>query len=364
MVIYHSQFLPHLASPSAPLAVLLFRNEFQWSLLHEEAFQQVKHLANKISRLRPIDYQSLHPICLFTAGSKFGAGASIGQGPSLERAYPAVFHSRKLATSQLHYPVHELEVRAIVDAVRSFHPILFGTRFTVVTDNKAVSFFLSQTNLPYHQTRWSIFLQSYDFDIIHKPAKDDVLADTLARIYEKQEASSDMILVDPTEKKAIKGSYSAMTERVKQNLYLAHTLDPVKEPCFFSLTPLDFFSIPQHLSMWNAEDVPIADSSKEKENHHHLGPFEHGLHKMAPTLEDGINVRQSNKATSQGQPHDSTETRILIQEAQSPLRALASRIHNHSNWMKQSLHLKVITNSFEGIHDSINKQKSMALPSS
>jgi len=36
-----------------------------------------------------------------------------------------------------------------------------------------------------------------------------------------------MILVDPTEKKAIKGPYSAMTSSVKHNLHLAHTLNPV-----------------------------------------------------------------------------------------------------------------------------------------
>jgi len=85
-----------------------------------------------------------------------------------------------------------------VDVVQSFHPMLSGTRFTVVTDNKALSFFLSQINLLYRQTRRRIFLQSYDFDIIHRPGKENVLADALSRIYEEREASADMILVDPT----------------------------------------------------------------------------------------------------------------------------------------------------------------------
>jgi len=55
-----------------------------------------------------------------------------------------------------------------------------------------------------------------------------------------------MILVDPTEKKAIKGPYSAMTSSVEYNFHLAHTLDPVNEHFFFSPTPqaLDPFSIP------------------------------------------------------------------------------------------------------------------------
>jgi len=384
VVIYHAQFLLHLATARAPLSDLLSQNEFEWRPLHEEAFQQVKHLAKNITTLRPIEYQSHHPIYLFTDASKVGAGAWIAQGPSPEKAHPAVFHSRKFATSQLHYPVHQLELLAIVDAVQSFHPMLYGTSFTVVTDNKALSFFLSQTNPPYHQTRGRMFLQSYDFDIIHQPGKDNVLADALSRIYEEREASADLILVDPTEKKAIKGPYSAMTSSVKHNLRLAHTLDPIKEPSFFSPTPLDPFSLPQHLSMWNVEDVPIPGSPKEKENDHHPGPFEQGLYnirvmsergprwswtllvhqgglgspwstwstpihsdphfwkfywkcgpgwirvdqenqgndnppwwtrtgfyillmKMATPLEEGIDTMESNKASTQGQPHDSTE---------------------------------------------------------
>jgi len=59
-----------------------------------------------------MDYQSRYPIYLFTDTSKVGAGAWIGQGPSLEKAQPAAFYSQKFATSQLHYPVHELELLA------------------------------------------------------------------------------------------------------------------------------------------------------------------------------------------------------------------------------------------------------------
>ena len=79
VVIYHAQFLPHLATASAPLWDLLSPNQFQWRPLHEEAFQQIKHLAKNITTLRPIDYQSTNPIYLFTDASKVGAGAWIRQ---------------------------------------------------------------------------------------------------------------------------------------------------------------------------------------------------------------------------------------------------------------------------------------------
>ena len=64
VVIYHAQFLAHLATANALQADRLSQNKFQWRPLHEEVFQQVKHLAKNINTLRPIDYPSGHPIYL------------------------------------------------------------------------------------------------------------------------------------------------------------------------------------------------------------------------------------------------------------------------------------------------------------
>ena len=49
VLIYPAQFLPHLATASAPLADLLSQNEFEWRPLHEETFQSVKHLAKNLT---------------------------------------------------------------------------------------------------------------------------------------------------------------------------------------------------------------------------------------------------------------------------------------------------------------------------
>ena len=114
-----------------------------------------------------------------------------------------------------------------------------------------------------------MYRQSYDFVIIHGPGKDNVLTDTLSRIYEEQEASVKMILVNSTEKKNLKGPYSAMTSNTKNNLYLARILDPVAKQSLFSPTPLDPFSIPQQFSMWNTEDVLISDLPQTDENNNH-----------------------------------------------------------------------------------------------
>ena len=56
--------------------------------------------------------------------------------------------------------------------------------------------------------------------------------------------------------------------------------------------------------MWNTEDVPIPETPKTEENDNHPGPYEQGLDQMAASLEQGIEARQSHKASTQGEPHD------------------------------------------------------------
>jgi hypothetical protein len=131
----------------APLPDLVSEDGFQWHSVHVEALAQVKKLAGETPVLRCISYTSWEPIFLFTDAFKVGAQALVGQGPTPETAIPASFHSQKFATTQLHHPVHQLKLLAIVDVVETFQPILDGTTFTIVTDNKSLSNLMKQTTM-------------------------------------------------------------------------------------------------------------------------------------------------------------------------------------------------------------------------
>jgi hypothetical protein len=103
--------------------------------------------------------------------------------------------------------VHKLELLAIVDAVETFQPILYGTTFTIVTDNKSLSYFMKQTTMGKRLTRWKMFLQSYDFTIIHSVGRNNLLANALSQIYEQRTANTEAeIMKDPT----INKSFSAL----------------------------------------------------------------------------------------------------------------------------------------------------------
>src|SRR5205807_5396291 len=125
------------------------------------------------------DYKSGNPIFLFTDVSLVGIGAWIGQGPIINQACLAAFHSRKLSSTQQNYPVYDLELLAIVDALQSFKPFLLGTHFTIITDHKNLKSFKTKSLsvLSPCQVRWLIKISPFDFNILYTPGKKNILAD-------------------------------------------------------------------------------------------------------------------------------------------------------------------------------------------
>jgi len=82
MVNYISQFIPHIATITAPLTELSGNAEWLGTNLKEAAFEAVKRAADKHKVLRPIDYNKPDMIWLFTDASPTGTGAWISQGPT------------------------------------------------------------------------------------------------------------------------------------------------------------------------------------------------------------------------------------------------------------------------------------------
>jgi len=86
MVNYISQFIHNIATITAPLTELSGNAEWLWTDLQEAAFEAVKQAGDKPKVLRPIDYNKLDMIWLFTDTSPTGPGAWRGQGPTRDAA--------------------------------------------------------------------------------------------------------------------------------------------------------------------------------------------------------------------------------------------------------------------------------------
>lgn len=70
---------------------------------------------------------------------------------------------------------------AVVFCLTKWRHYLHGSKFVVYSDNIALSFFTKQSKLSPKQVRWQEVLSSYDFEIVHKPGKENVVADALSR---------------------------------------------------------------------------------------------------------------------------------------------------------------------------------------
>jgi len=103
VVNYISQFIPHLASITAPLTSLTATEEFVWNATHDLAMDNVKRAAAHNQVMKPINNESALPIWLITDAADTGVGAWVGQGETADTARPAALHSRKFSNALMNY---------------------------------------------------------------------------------------------------------------------------------------------------------------------------------------------------------------------------------------------------------------------
>jgi hypothetical protein len=124
-------------------------------------------------------------IFVVSDASLSGGGGYICQGETLETARPAVYHSRVFTPAQTNYPVHEQELLALVDLVKSFEHWLLGRPFTAVTDSQAMLSLMKQKHLSPRQWRAMTYLSKFDMHFEFLPGKKNIIADLLSRIAER-----------------------------------------------------------------------------------------------------------------------------------------------------------------------------------
>ncbi|GKC09313.1 putative reverse transcriptase domain-containing protein [Tanacetum coccineum] len=79
------------------------------------------------------------------------------------------------------YTTHDLELDAVVFALKIWRHYLYGTKCTVFTDHKSLQHILDQKELNMRQRRWLELLSDYDCEIRYHPRKANVVADALSR---------------------------------------------------------------------------------------------------------------------------------------------------------------------------------------
>ncbi|GJX40376.1 putative reverse transcriptase domain-containing protein [Tanacetum coccineum] len=148
--------------------------KFVWGDKQEAAFQLLKKkLCSALILALPEGSEDFIAYC---DASKKGLGAVLMQ---IEKVIS--YASRQLKIHEKNYTTHDLELGAVVFALKIWRHYLYGTKCTVFTDHKSLQHILDQKELNMRQRRWLELLSDYDCDIRYHPGKANVVADALSR---------------------------------------------------------------------------------------------------------------------------------------------------------------------------------------
>jgi hypothetical protein len=86
-----------------------------------------------------------------------------------------------LRKHELNYPTHDLELAAMVHALKIWRHYLIGHKSDMYTDHKSLKYIFTQSDLNLRQRRWLELIKDYDLEIHYHPGKANVVADALSR---------------------------------------------------------------------------------------------------------------------------------------------------------------------------------------
>jgi hypothetical protein len=91
------------------------------------------------------------------------------------------YASRQLKPHEENYPTHDLELAAIIFALKIWRHHLYGVQFELFSDHKSLKYLFDQRELNMRQRRWMEYLKDFDFSLNYHPGKANVVADALSR---------------------------------------------------------------------------------------------------------------------------------------------------------------------------------------
>ncbi|GJU39724.1 putative reverse transcriptase domain-containing protein [Tanacetum coccineum] len=140
----------------------------------EAAFQILKH---KLCSTPILDLpQGAENFIVYCNARYKGLGAVLRQNEKV-----IAYASRQLNIHEKNYTTHDLELGAVVFALKIWRHYLYGTKYTVFTDHKSLQHILEQKELNMRQRHWLELLSDYDCEIRYHPGKSNVVADALSR---------------------------------------------------------------------------------------------------------------------------------------------------------------------------------------
>ena len=148
--------------------------KFEWTDRCEESFQTLKEMLMSAPVLTlPEGNEGFE---VYSDAPHQGLGCLLMQHKRV-----VAYASRKLKKHELNYPTHDLELTAVIFALKTWRHYLYGATCQIFTDHKSLKYLFTQKELNLRQRRWMELLKDYDCTIDYHPGKANVVADALSR---------------------------------------------------------------------------------------------------------------------------------------------------------------------------------------
>jgi hypothetical protein len=175
LVGYYWQFIPNFSKIMKPSTELLKKgNKYVWSDACDEAFKNLKKLLTTSPMLAQPDTDK--PFDVYCDASGTGLG-----GVLMQECRVISYSSRQLRRYEEHYNTQDLELPAVVMALRTWHHYLLGNVVHIYIDHKSLKYIFTQPDLNMRQQRWLELIKDYELEVHYDPGKANVIVDALSR---------------------------------------------------------------------------------------------------------------------------------------------------------------------------------------
>jgi hypothetical protein len=175
LVGYYRRFIEGFSKIVKPLATLLEKDrEFKWTDACQDSFEVLKRRLTTAPVLVMPDLQKGFDI--YCDASRQGLGCVL-----MQEGYVIAYASRQLRKHEQNYPTHDLELAAVVHALKIWRHYIMGTKCQIYTDHKSLKYIFTQKDLNLRQRRWLELIKDYDPDIQYHAGKANLVAGALSQ---------------------------------------------------------------------------------------------------------------------------------------------------------------------------------------
>ncbi|KAA0061189.1 ty3-gypsy retrotransposon protein [Cucumis melo var. makuwa] len=172
---YYRRFVENFSRIATPLTQLTRKGApFIWSKACEDSFQSLKQKLVTAPVLTVPD--GLGSFVIYSDASKKGLGCVL-----IQQGKVVAYASRQLKSHEQTYLTHNLELAAMVFALKIWSHYLYTEKIQIFTDHKSLKYFFTQKELNMRQRRWLELVKDYDCEILYHPCKTNVVADAFSR---------------------------------------------------------------------------------------------------------------------------------------------------------------------------------------